>query len=87
MVDNVIMLLHLILVVTGLVSLLIISVVDNMASDPCSLSNPHQVTVSHWHLSLSPPNFNERILSGSVTINVTVISDTATQLVSLSCFS
>lgn len=73
------------LIITGLfLSIFLISEKRevNMAStDPCSLSNHNEVTVSHWHLSISPPNFETKILTGKIRINAKVISDNATQLV------
>lgn len=51
------------------------------STDPCSLSNHNEVTVSHWHLSISPPNFETKILTGKIRINAKVISDNATQLI------
>lgn len=53
-----------------------------MSGDPCSLSNPHQVTVSHWHLNAFP-NFSTKIISGELTVRCNVISESETnQLVS-----
>lgn len=51
-----------------------------MADDPCSLSNPHEVVVNHWHL-VATPNFSTKKLAAVITVNATVKSDTASTLV------
>lgn len=52
-----------------------------MSDDPCSLSNPLQVIVKHWNLSVTP-NFTNKILSGLLTVHATVLVDGANNLVS-----
>jgi leukotriene-A4 hydrolase len=50
------------------------------STDPCSLSNPHEVVVTHWHL-VAAPDFDTKKLTAHLTLNVTAVIDQPPSLV------
>ena len=52
----------------------------SVSSDPSSLSNPLQATVRHWHLDVGV-DFTTKKLSGTVTAEIAVVGNEATNLV------
>ena len=50
------------------------------AVDPCSLSNPDEVLVKHWHW-LAEPSFSNKTISATIDLQICVLKENAEKLV------
>ena len=50
------------------------------AVDSCSLSNPNEVLVKHWHWS-AEPSFSNKIISATIDLQTCVLKDNVEKLV------
>ena len=50
------------------------------AVDPCSLSNPNEVLVKHWHWS-AEPSFSNKTISATIDLQTCVLKENVEKLV------